>query len=459
MENELLISNSIKLAAEEFKRVKKEISDEDKCQKKQLAQAEYFNVPKEEVENLKIDNLNASGVNFKNISYCIKKFIQEEAIEPKVTNLERRSYDPPAAYPITSQLEIELDVFVEIWTQATVFFKWKNEPYSVSIDPCKYNESHDVYIAAKDWESLRSFTKAFREYKRVNHYLRGKKFIGIQGELMRISHYDWNDIVLDDGLGRRIKSEVEGVIRCSKELNRYGLNSKKGFILAGDPGNGKTLLLKILANTLPITCIMVPFNKSREELRMAGIFRLARELAPTMLMLEDIDLYGEDRESSRDAERLGELMNELDGMIDNKEIIVFATTNNLLKVEKALQSRPGRFDRVYKIINPDFNGRLKILQHFVKKVPNEVSESNVSRLAEDFEGYSGAYLKELINSGFAQAVLRDAQNPILYYSDLEETSEVLKNKDAKRFLGFAVSPSPVVGVMAKAQGERNETTR
>ena len=101
---------------------------------------------------------------------------------------------------------------------------------------------------------------------------------------------------------------------------------------------------------------------------MPAIFRLARELAPTILILEDIDLYGEEREVARDAERLGELMNELDGMVDNKEIIVFATTNNLIKVEKALQSRPGRFDRIYKIMNPDFDGRLKILKHFVNKV-------------------------------------------------------------------------------------------
>jgi len=266
-----------------------------------------------------------------------------------------------------------------------------------------------------------------------------------------ISNYDWNDIVLSGGLANRIKSEVEGVIRCAKELNRYGLNSKKGFILAGDPGNGKTLLLKILANTIKATCIMVPFNKTKDELNMPALFRLARELAPTILILEDIDLYGEEREVAKDAERLGELMNELDGMVDNKEIIVFATTNNLIKVEKALQSRPGRFDRIYKIMNPDFNGRLQILKHFVNKVPHEITDNNISTLAEEFEGYSGAYLKELINSGFAQAILRDDQKPVLRFNDLVETSVVLKNKDGNKFLGFGIKEESPVAALATVQ--------
>jgi SpoVK/Ycf46/Vps4 family AAA+-type ATPase len=237
-------------------------------------------------------------------------------------------------------------------------------------------------------------------------------------------------------MAERIRSEVAGVLRSAKMLTHYGLNSKKGFILAGDPGNGKTLLLKILANTVDATCIIVPFTKSCDEKDMAAVFRLARYLAPTILILEDIDLYGEHRDRSKDSEYLGELMNELDGMVDNKEIIVFATTNHLAKVEKALQNRPGRFDRIYKILNPDLNARRLLLEHFVNKVPNKVSKEQVEILAENFSGYSGAYLKELVNSGFAQAVLRNEQEPVLEFSDLSSNLEVLKNDEKRQLIGF-----------------------
>lgn len=448
-----LIGEMIKVAGDQYKNSNKEWEEEKKFHEKQQAQAKFFSITREKLRSLKIDKENVKGVNFNNTTYCLKKFLDDQAEIVEVTNLEWERWETPVTYPITGRLEIQLDVFVEIWTEATIFFKWKSELFCVSIAPIRHSDDHSyqIGIATKEWDILREFTKVFKEYRKDNHYLKGKKFIGMEGKLVPISNYDWNDIVLSGGLANRIKSEVEGVIRCAKELNRYGLNSKKGFILAGDPGNGKTLLLKILANTIKATCIMVPFNKTKDELNMPALFRLARELAPTILILEDIDLYGEEREVAKDAERLGELMNELDGMVDNKEIIVFATTNNLIKVEKALQSRPGRFDRIYKIMNPDFNGRLQILKHFVNKVPHEITDNNISTLAEEFEGYSGAYLKELINSGFAQAILRDDKKPVLRFNDLVETSVVLKNKDGNKFLGFGIKEESPVAALATAQ--------
>ena len=454
MENlESLIRESIKLAGEQWKRSKKEWDEESKYHEKQLTQTKYFSITRDELSALKIDKEVVSGISFNNISYCLKKFLQEESEIVEETNLEWDSWEAPITYPITRRLEIQQDIFVEIWTEATVFFKWKTERFCVSISAARSSmgDCHQISIATKEWEMLREFTKAFHEYRKKNHYLRGKKFIGIQGKLMPISQYTWKDIVLSNGLAQRIKSEVEGVIRFSKELNKYGLNSKKGFILAGDPGNGKTLLLKILANTINATCIMAPFNKTKDDLNMPAIFALARDLAPTILILEDIDLYGEERDDARDAERLGELMNELDGMVDNKEIIVFATTNKLPKVEKALQNRPGRFDRIYKITNPDFEGRIDVLTHFVNKVPNEITKEHIGMLAEEFEGYSGAYLKELINSGFAQAIFRDDKNPILRYSDLVESSEVLKNKEEKKFLGFVAPINSTIRTHAEVE--------
>ena len=352
-------------------------------------------------------------------------------------NYEGERYrDKLLTWPVYRQMAIWPGVYEEVWEKATIFFKWQGETYCIGIKDNQYGAEYLFQVITKTDEALKKFLAAFREYKRSNHYLKGKKFIGVKGELMPLSHYGWGDIVLPDGLAEKIHAEVSVILRVGKTLTKYGLNSKKGFILAGDPGNGKTLLLKILANTVEATCILVPFTKDPEERDMSAIFTLARDLSPTVLILEDVDLYGEERGHCRDNEHLGELMNELDGMIDNKEIIVFATTNHLSKVEKALQNRPGRFDRVYKILNPDFNGRRRLLELFINKVPNVVSKEEVDILAENFAGYSGTYLKELVNSGFAQAVLKNEADPVLTFEDLVSNVDVLKNREKRVPIGF-----------------------
>jgi ATP-dependent 26S proteasome regulatory subunit len=211
------------------------------------------------------------------------------------------------------------------------------------------------------------------------------------------------------------------------------LNSKKGFIFAGDPGNGKTLFLKILAKETEATCVLVPFDEFKNT---REIFELARELAPTILILEDIDLLGVDRDQTAGNPDLGSLMNELDGIVENREIVVIATTNRLEKVEKALQNRPGRFDRVYVISNPDFQTRNALIAQFMRRIPNDITPEQVEVLAEEFTGYSSSYLKELVNSGFAEAILRDPKNPVLKFCDMEAMVGILKKKNGKGPIGF-----------------------
>ena len=183
------------------------------------------------------------------------------------------------------------------------------------------------------------------------------------------------------------------------------------------------------------TCILIPFD----EFKLTPyLFSLARDLAPTILILEDIDLFGTDRDDTAQNVELGKLMNQLDGMVENHEIVVIATTNRLEKVEKALQNRPGRFDRVYEIPIPDFRTRIKLIAHFISNIPNEVTHEHIEMLAERFAGYSAAYLKELVNSGFAQAIMRDNQKPILRFKDMDSMVDILKHKKDRAPVGFVV---------------------
>ncbi len=431
------IANIIERVFESYTDARLQYDETKNLDRKQVALTRHFNLPKEQLSELKISQESFVGVDLNNAVHGLKKFLSAQAEIIEEGNYELDHFrDVPITYPVHRELEIAPGVFEEIWKEITLFFKWRGEILCIGIKEHPTDDGACLQVTAGNQAVLKTFLYEFREYRNRYHYLKGKKFIGLAGRLMELTPYGWGDIVLPDGLADRVRSEVDGVLRCSKTLAQYGLNSKKGFILAGDPGNGKTLLLKILVNTVNVTCILIPFNKQGAEKSMSSVFQLARTLAPTMLILEDIDLYGGERGHSQDSEYLGELMNELDGIIDNKEIIVFATTNHLEKVEKALQNRPGRFDRVYKILNPDLQGRRRLLEYFINKVPNQITREDVDDLAACFSGYSGAYLKELVNSGFAQAVLRDEHAPVLIFADLAGNLDVLKNREKRPVIGF-----------------------
>ncbi|MBF0595223.1 MAG: ATP-binding protein [Candidatus Omnitrophica bacterium] len=433
-----LIDGSISTACGEFFKVQDKHLRERDIGEKTRALARHFKINIDEVRTLKLieGRYTTNTAKFNNTAYCLKQFLSRETriIEEKGNNFESdtESFDHPEYF----RLAIAPGESVHVWFRATIFFEWRGEMFCILFSPYGADEIF-IKTIARTWDLLKEFQDVFDEYRDKNHYLRGKKFIGLGSSFLPQGEYSRQDIVLPEGMEERIFADINGVLKASPALAKYGLNSKKGFIFAGAPGNGKTLLLKIIANTVDATCILVPFDVER-SIDVSRVFSLARLLAPTVIIFEDIDLYAEERGHSRDTERLGLLMNELDGMIDNREIVVIATTNHLKKVENALQNRPGRFDRVYTFPNPDVNVRQRILAHYIGRVPNRVSPQQVESLAEAFAGYSGAYLKELVNSGFAHAVLRDPEEPVLLFDDLTIYTKALQWKDDRNPIGFEI---------------------
>ncbi|MEI7752158.1 MAG: ATP-binding protein [Candidatus Omnitrophota bacterium] len=420
--------------------------------RKQKELAGFFCIPTESLSDLRSSRAKLAMISLWNAMYCFDRFIQESG-----TIIEEANYDfyngervPPAR----TSLEIAQGVRVRILEDAAVFFEWGGEKYCMEISPNRYSSEgdHDFSLIAKDQNALDLLLETFKAFQKTHHYLKGKKFNGISGAILPISGYDWSDLVWPDGMKERLQSEIEGVFKHAALFNSYALNNKKGFILSGEPGNGKTLLLKILAKETDATCILIPFDEFKFT---PYLFSIARDLAPAVLILEDIDLFGTDRDNSSQNVELGKLMNQLDGMVENHEIVVIATTNQLDKVEKALQNRPGRFDRVYVIPNPDFQLRIKLISHFIAKIPNDIKKEQIEMLAEEFAGYSAAYLKELVNSGFAQAILRDGESPVLRFCDLQSMVDILKWKKDKVAVGFRVSEPAMEksAIQNKAEGK------
>ena len=201
-----------------------------------------------------------------------------------------------------------------------------------------------------------------------------------------------------------LKDEVRGDLRrffASREVyERYGIPWKRGVLLIGPPGNGKTHTVKALINELGRPCLYVKSFKSRygeEQDAMRSVFRRARQSAPCVVVLEDID-------SLIDGKNRSFFLNELDGFATNTGVVVLATTNYPEKLDAAILDRPSRFDRKYYFELPAAVERLAYVSAWSETLQHEmrVGVPALHEVVALTEGFSFAYLKELFLSAMMQ---------------------------------------------------------
>jgi len=214
---------------------------------------------------------------------------------------------------------------------------------------------------------------------------------------------NFNDIAGID----EAKAEFEEIVSFLKEPERYtrvGAKIPKGVMLVGPPGTGKTLLAKAIANEAQVPFFNVAGSEFVEmyigigAARIRDLFTKASENAPCIVFIDEIDAVGRERGSGGNDEReqtLNQLLTEMDGFKENKNVIVVGATNRVDILDSALL-RPGRFDRQITVGLPDRLGRIAILQVHAK---GKVLADDVSleKLADRTPGFSGADLANLLN--------------------------------------------------------------
>jgi AAA+ superfamily predicted ATPase len=315
-------------------------------------------------------------------------------------------------YPFEYQeVETDPEVFVQGPNDGILFLsspdmklavEWANWTPEMS----KYR----MYYLSEDKAKALKFQADLKEYVQVHNIFRGKK---ITPELTHIKlerAYTWDDIALPTNIKQEIVKNVNLLLESVVVYEKNNISFKRGLILAGPPGTGKTLTGKILCSNLKdVTFIWVtPGHIEAGARAVKAICEMARELAPTVLFLEDIDLYGAHRERAR-GEVLGELMNQLDGIVSNEFVVTIATTNRVEEVETAIRNRPGRFDRVLEVPIPDAECRMKMLDMYTKDflfagLAGEKKAEFMKTLGEKTDGMTGAHIKELVNSAVLTAV-------------------------------------------------------
>jgi ATPase family associated with various cellular activities (AAA) len=211
------------------------------------------------------------------------------------------------------------------------------------------------------------------------------------------------DLVLPDGLVEALDRQVVGIGRRGAELTAAGRHLKRGVLLHGPPGTGKTLIVKWLAGELRETTVVV---LSGGGLGVAGpVFRLAREVAPSLVVLEDVDLVGEERTMLHGGGPvLFELLNELDGMADDADVAVVLTTNRPDLLEPALAARPGRVDLALEVPLPDESCRRRLFELYGRGLSLAVRDDDT--IVARTSGVTASFFKELLRQAALAAVER-----------------------------------------------------
>jgi ATP-dependent 26S proteasome regulatory subunit len=211
------------------------------------------------------------------------------------------------------------------------------------------------------------------------------------------------DVVLPDGILSRVERHTVVFSRYAEAMRASGRSLRRGVLLHGPPGVGKTLTVKYLCSRLSDRTVLLLSGATLAGL--SSVSTLARRLAPSMVVLEDVDLVAEERTMPWRAAPpsfLFELLNEMDGLRDDADVIYILTTNRADLLEPALALRPGRVDLSVELPLPDENCRRQLLELYARGLDARI---DWTPYVITTEGTSPAYVKELLR----QAALRAAE--------------------------------------------------
>lgn len=250
----------------------------------------------------------------------------------------------------------------------------------------------------------------------------------------------WEDIGGLEEVKEDLKEAVEWPLNTPEIFVRLGIKPPKGILLFGPPGCGKTLLAKAVATESAANFITVKgpevFSKwvGESEKAIREVFRKARMAAPAIIFFDEIDSLvprrGAGFSDSGASERvISQLLTEMDGMVSLEDIVIIAATNRPDIVDPAIL-RPGRFDRLIYVPEPDEKSRVQIFKLYTKDMPlaKNVDTASLAALAKN---HSGADISALCREAAMFALKKDINAKEVTLSDFEE---------AKKRVGPSVTP-------------------
>jgi len=266
-----------------------------------------------------------------------------------------------------------------------------------------------------------------------------KKFFGVEANCDTLdagvyrTRMDFNGNIIfdkiDDGKKAMLKfpsdqqryviNEIADFWKKEKDYRKAGLSYKRGILLYGPQGSGKTSVIKTLIHDLiNAGGIVIDFRDPRYDIQCMQFFRKAEPTRPLMVILEDIDAMltagGEQQESH--------ILNMLDGVNQLEHVVFIATTNHPEKLEDRITDRPSRFDRVIEVALPDEADRKFYLEHLMEKFET-TDKVDMNKWVKDTAKLSVAHLKELVLSVFVYG--QDYDKALFTLDKMKKTPKVV----------------------------------
>ncbi|WP_010477164.1 CDC48 family AAA ATPase [Thermococcus zilligii] len=238
--------------------------------------------------------------------------------------------------------------------------------------------------------------------------------------LIEVPNVRWDDIGGLEEVKQELREAVEWPLKYPEAFMGLGITPPKGILLYGPPGTGKTLLAKAVANESEANFIAIKGPEvlskwvGESEKNVREIFRKARQAAPTVIFIDEIDAIAPRRgtDVNRVTDRLiDQLLTEMDGIQENSGVVVIGATNRPDIIDPALL-RPGRFDRLILVPAPDEKARLEIFKVHTRKVPL-AEDVSLEELAKRTEGYTGADIEAVVREAAMLAMRKALQEGII----------------------------------------------
>jgi transitional endoplasmic reticulum ATPase len=260
--------------------------------------------------------------------------------------------------------------------------------------------------------------------------------------LVQTPNVSWDDVGGLDQLKETLREAIEWPLKYKDAFEYAQIKPPKGILLYGPPGTGKTLIAKAVATTTESNFISIKGPEllskwvGESEKGVREIFRKARQAAPCIIFFDEVDALVPKRGSADSGSHVTEsvvsqILTEIDGLEELNNVLIIGATNRLDIVDPALL-RPGRFDRIIEVPNPDARGIEMIFAIHTKKKPL-ADDVDLKKLTEMAKGFSGAEIEEVCNRAALLGVRRFVENKEksvksikITQKDLEQSIEEIK---------------------------------
>ncbi len=226
---------------------------------------------------------------------------------------------------------------------------------------------------------------------------------GVSLHFSQIPQTARDDVILPEAVLERVERHALGVAQHRQALLDAGQHLKRGLLLYGPPGTGKTHTTRYLVGHMTGYTRLILTGRALSAIGAAA--ELARELEPSVVVLEDVDLVAEDRSMGpRSSPILFDLLDAMDGAAADADLLFLLTTNRADLLEPALAARPGRVDVAVEIDLPDADARERLLALYGRSLALELTADETGEVVRRTDGVTASFLKELLRRAMLECL-------------------------------------------------------